>query len=118
MTLSNPTQGQRNCKVDNSQAEAEISQPWKGKDLKSAPPKTGLCPQVTFKESPIEGGQVEEVGDGVEEAGESVGEGEGEDPGEVGEEECEEERDVDEVVEPATKVSPAEIHWRITPDLE
>ena len=79
--------------------------------------KIGLCPQVTFKESPIEGGQVEEVGDGVEEAGESVGEGEGEDPGEVGEEECEEERDVDEVVEPATKVSPAEIHWRIAPDL-
>ena len=60
---------------------------------------------------------MEEVGDGVEEAGESVGEGEGEDPGEVGEEECEEERDVDEVVEPATKVSPAEIHWRVAPDL-
>ena len=52
---------------------------------------------------------MEEVGDGVEEAGESVGEGEGEDPGEVGEEECEEERDVDEVVEPATKVPPAKI---------
>ena len=60
---------------------------------------------------------MEEVGDGVEEAGESVGEGEGEDPGEVGEEECEEEGDVDEVVEPATKVSPAEIHWRVAPDL-
>ena len=53
---------------------------------------------------------MEEVGDGVEEAGESVGEGEGEDPGEVGEEECEEEGDVDEVVEPATKVPPTEIH--------
>ena len=60
---------------------------------------------------------MEEVGDGVEEAGESVGEGEGEDPGEVGEEECEEEGDVDEVVEPTTKVSPAEIHWRVAPDL-
>ena len=60
---------------------------------------------------------MEEVGDGVEEAGESVREGEGEDPGEVGEEECEEERDVDEVVEPTSKVSPAEIHWRITPEL-
>ena len=60
---------------------------------------------------------MEEVGDGEEEAGESVGEGEGEDPGEVGEEECEEERDVDKMVEPTTKVSPAEIHSRITPDL-
>ena len=59
---------------------------------------------------------MEEVGDGVEEAGESVGEGEGEDPGEVGEEECEEEGDVDEVVEPATKVSPADNHM-IAPDL-
>ena len=61
---------------------------------------------VTFQESPIEGGQVEEVGEGVEEAGEGEGEGEGEDPGDVGEEEGKEEANMDALVE-TTEVSPA-----------
>jgi len=44
---------------------------------------------------------VEEVGEGVADAGEGEGKGEGEDPGDVGEEESKEEADVDEVVEAA-----------------
>ena len=61
---------------------------------------------VTFQESPIEGGQVEEIGEGVEEAGQGEGKGEGEDPGEVGEEESNEEANVDAMVE-AAEVPPA-----------
>ena len=61
---------------------------------------------VTFQESPIEGGQVEEIGEGVEEAGQGEGKGEGEDPGKVGEEESKEEANVDAMVE-AAEVPPA-----------
>ena len=65
---------------------------------------------VTFEESPIEGGKVEEVGDGVEEAGEGEGEWEGEDPGDVGEEDCKEEASVDAMVETA-EVPPVRCKW-------
>ena len=53
---------------------------------------------------------MEEIGEGVADAGEGEGKGEGEDPGEVGEEESKEEADVDEVVE-AAEVPPARIRW-------
>ena len=49
---------------------------------------------------------MEEVCEGIADAGEGEGKGEGEDPGEVGEEESKEETDVDEVVE-AAEVPPA-----------
>ena len=49
---------------------------------------------------------MEEVGEGVEEAGEGEGKGEGEDPGEVGEEEGKEEANMDALVETA-EVPPA-----------
>ena len=49
---------------------------------------------------------MEEVGEGVEEAGQGEGKGEGEDPGEVGEEESKEEANMDAVVE-AAELPPA-----------
>ena len=48
---------------------------------------------------------MEEIGEGVEEAGEGEGKGEGEDPGEVCEEKCKEEASMDAMVEVA-EVSP------------